>query len=143
MGFQAKYGGTPPRPAKCCSREARCGRLNRRLSVRPRRPCFLLRLIVQALWTTARRPCERRCRGRCRQESPPSCGWADRGRRPARLPTQGPCRLRTAGRHGKIISWVGLLRVLLRSEEHTSELQSLIRHSYDSVCLTQNKTTNA
>src|SRR3546814_11138457 len=73
----------------------------------------LCRSIVQALGTPARRPCERRCRGRCRQESPPSCGWADRGRRPARLPTQGPCRLRTAGRQGKIISWVGLLSVLL------------------------------
>src|SRR3546814_10437753 len=31
---------------------------------------------------------------------------------------------------------------LLRSEEHTSELQSLMRNSYAVLCLKKNKTTN-
>src|SRR3546814_10539114 len=42
--------------------------------------------------------------------------------------------------HGMVRGMPGLL-ALIRSEEHTSELQSLMRHSYADFCLKKNKTT--
>src|SRR3546814_2240129 len=56
---------------------------------------------------------------------------------PRRNPSPGECRcrlIRTAGLH---TSWV------FRSEEHTSELQSLMRISYAVFCLTKKKRQNS
>src|SRR3546814_3301872 len=46
-------------------------------------------------------------------------------------------KMRTAGFGGEVLSRMGVVR----SEEHTSELQSLMRISYAVLCLTKKKKT--
>src|SRR3546814_2566818 len=43
---------------------------------------------------------------------------------------------------GDLVGGAGVVAVLRRSEEHTSELQSLMRISYAVFCLTKKKTIN-
>src|SRR3546814_8999556 len=45
-----------------------------------------------------------------------------------------------AGQEGEMKNYLAVF-LLLRSEEHTSELQSLMRISYDVFCLKKNKAT--
>src|SRR3546814_13239665 len=63
---------------------------------------------------------------------------------PISLPRAGslPCRTRdrAAGRRTRDRRSAARFRVRLRSEEHTSELQSLMRISYAVFCLTKKKT---
>src|SRR3546814_11121430 len=49
---------------------------------------------------------------------------------------RGPRRQFT---HSKVMAWVAMDRAIQRSEEHTSELQSLMRFSYAVFCLNKNQ----
>src|SRR3546814_7888606 len=51
----------------------------------------------------------------------------------------GAIGLAGLGFTGLVPAWARSGSPGLRSEEHTSELQSLLRHSYSSFCLTKNK----
>src|SRR3546814_1650341 len=70
-------------------------------------------------------------------------------RKPRRGVRDQPCRRACMGHFGTTAGWVfvlaaarlrGLLSACARSEEHTSELQSLMRISYDVFCLKKKKT---
>src|SRR3546814_5922039 len=58
------------------------------------------------------------------------------GRQPPHLSR----RCRSYGHFMRSIIWAGMLRQSDRSEEHTSELQSLMRISYAVFCLKKKKT---
>src|SRR3546814_2580094 len=74
--------------------------------------------------------------GHCHNEKGPadtSCLWLDVGDHPPRH--LGLCKPSTAAGQG-----TGGHRFAIRSEEHTSELQSIMRTAYPVICLT-NKTS--
>src|SRR3546814_8762362 len=87
-------------------------------------------------------PARRGARGVAR---PGTVARRDAGRTPARWPGAGPnrqsSRLGLNQPFGRLDSVAATSSAALqRSEEHTSELQSLLRISYDVFCLNKNKT---
>src|SRR3546814_9464804 len=72
----------------------------------------------------------------------PGGPWRDRAGQARRPHSRAPGRRPAGGAHGLCGRRAGGL-VTPRSEEHTSELQSLMRISYAVFCLKKNKTSNS
>src|SRR3546814_7558707 len=89
--------------------------------------------------TRSTRSCACRVDGRC------CCRWVEPKAKPITAinsPTTSCCLLRCAVIRRRDRLPLHRLATLDRSEEHTSELQSLMRTSYAVFCLTKKKTDN-
>src|SRR3546814_4259083 len=100
-------------------------------------------LFRSAAWTPSGNAIQRLSAGASRMASGRARQWirqvSDRN-----IPVRSARRVRAAGRHMACLSREGLSSSdndTLRSEEHTSELQSLMRISYAVFCLKHKKLT--